>query len=188
MALQGILESYLKEFNQTTGELCILFYSEYSQRGTQHYINFWLALTLWVTINRHQSIWIHMHCFPINIFTVLINPLTSRGKISTNNKQSKKTFSQAFLSENKISDNSFDIGCTTDMLSFLFSLHNTPCSEEQRQQEQVGGQEMAPVDVETKKLIVGEVTHGHRSQRETVRSTPSGTLKTHLEAPPGNLL
>lgn len=31
MALQGILQSYLKEFNQRTGELCsILLYSEYA--------------------------------------------------------------------------------------------------------------------------------------------------------------
>lgn len=35
MALQGILQSYIKEFNQrTSGELCsILFYSEYAQEA-----------------------------------------------------------------------------------------------------------------------------------------------------------
>lgn len=70
MALQGILQPYLKEFNQRTGgELCsILFYSEYSQE-TQN--TFCLALTLWVTINGHQSIWLCRHCFLVHVFTAL---------------------------------------------------------------------------------------------------------------------
>lgn len=61
MALQGILQSYLKEFNQRTGELHrILFHSEYSQRGTQHYINF-LACIDFMGYNKWTSVYLDSH-------------------------------------------------------------------------------------------------------------------------------
>lgn len=95
MALQGILHSYLKEFNQSTGELCsILFYSGYPQRGAQHYINFlacidFMGYNKWTSVP--QSIWLHMHLFfsYSYIYCTIINPCTSREELSTNKKQNK---------------------------------------------------------------------------------------------------
>lgn len=99
MALQGILQSYLKEFNQRTGELCsILLYSEYAQRGTQHYIKILACIIM--GYNNWTSVYLASHAqfsYAYNIYCTIINPFTSREKLSTNKKKAETVQSGIFI-------------------------------------------------------------------------------------------